>query len=291
MRSVTSPGRARALRIGAHIPGGAGKLVANALACGAEALQIFASNPRGWAPGRVVEAQDEAVREGLREASIGPLFVHAPYLVNLASPDVEFRRRSASMLAWTMRRAESLGAAGVVVHSGAAGATPRAVALRRLRAGARLALEAATGPALVVELTAGGSGTIAARWPEAAEVLDAVDGEPRVGFCFDTCHALAAGYDLTTTAGMRACLAEMRREVGARRLALVHANDSRDPVGSRRDRHWHVGEGTIGIEPFRALLADPAVRRVPIVIETPGDLADDARNIARLRELSAGRGR
>jgi deoxyribonuclease-4 len=163
--------------------------------------------------------------------------------------------------------------------------------LGRLGEGVRRALAAAPGPELVIELTAGGSGTIASRWPEAAEILHALDGEPRVRFCFDTCHALAAGYDLTTPEGLRACLAEMRREVGASRLALVHANDSRDPVGSRRDRHWHVGEGTIGLEPFRALMSDRDIRRVPIVIETPGTLADDLRNIARLRALSAGRGR
>lgn len=267
------------------MPGGLARLVDNALACGAEAVQIFASNPRGWAASRVRPSLDARVRARMGQEGLGPLFVHAPYLVNLASPDPVFRRRSIGALVWTMRRAAALGARGVVVHAGAAGPTPRATALRRLRAGVRRAL-AVPGPDLVIELTAGGAGTLASRWRQAAEVLDALDGHPRARLCLDTCHALAAGYDITGPAGMRSFLREMRREVGAARLALVHANDSRDPPGSRRDRHWHVGEGAIGAEAFRALMRDPAVRRVPVIVETPGGLAGHARNIARLRELA-----
>jgi deoxyribonuclease IV len=271
---------------GAHVPGGVSRLIHNASLCGADVGQIFASNPRGWATPGLDPGADATLREALRKGRLTALFVHAPYLVNLAASDERFRERSAGSLAWTMRRAGEIGAAGVVVHAGAGGAAPRRVALRRVRNALRRALDADDRPSLIVELTAGGRGMVASRWPEAADVLEAVGGHPRVLLCFDTCHALAAGYDLAALEGMTTCLEEMTREVGPDRLALIHANDSRDPIGSRRDRHWHIGQGTIGLEPFRVLLRSQATRTVPVIVETPGRLEDHARNIAKLRSLS-----
>jgi deoxyribonuclease-4 len=270
---------------GAHVPGGASRVIHNASRCGAEVAQIFASNPRGWATPTPDDESGAAIRDALRAGRLGALFIHAPYLVNLAASDDRFRERSAASLAWTMRRAAELGAAGVVVHAGAGGSAPRRVAVRRVRQALLRALDADDRPALIVELTAGGRGTVASRWPEAAEVLAAV-GDNRIRLCFDTCHALAAGYDLRTPEAMAACLEEMRREIGPGRLALIHANDSRDAVGSRRDRHWHIGKGTIGLAPFRTLLESELVRGVPVVVETPGTLDDHARNIALLRSLA-----
>lgn len=266
--------------IGAHVSGGLGKLVENARACGATAVQTFASNPRGWA----MPARDAAVEEVVRRSAPGPVFFHAPYLVNLATSSDENLARSVATLIWTVKRAEACGAAGVVVHAGQTTAG-RAAGLARFEAAARLVLDTPAGVPFVIELTAGGGGALGSRWPQAAELLERVGGDDRVRFCFDTCHAYAAGYDISTAAGMDACLEEMEREIGAGRLALVHANDTRDALGSHRDRHWHVGEGNIGDEGFRALVRRV---RVPLVVETPGKLDEHRRNIERLRGLDAG---
>jgi deoxyribonuclease-4 len=137
---------------------------------------------------------------------------------------------------------------------------------------------------VLIELTAGGSGAVASRWPQAAEVLSILEHHPRVRFCFDTCHAFAAGYDVSTATGLRSCLAEMRREVGADRLALIHANDSKDPLGSRRDRHEHLGRGSIGEECFRTLVQSGLARSVPLVVETP--IEGQTKDIALLRRLA-----
>jgi deoxyribonuclease-4 len=164
---------------------------------------------------------------------------------------------------------------------------PRAEALSRARESLLPLADSAAGEVvMVVELTAGASGAVASRWPQAGELLDALEQHPRVRFGFDTCHAWAAGYDLATPKGMRSCLAEMRREIGVERLALVHANDSRDPVGSKRDRHEHLGRGTMGLEGFRALVRSDAARRVPLIVETPPE--GQPSDIALLRSLAAG---
>jgi deoxyribonuclease-4 len=273
------------LRIGAHVRGGLSRIVTSAREVGAEAIQVFASNARAWGGPPSDPRALQAIGDEVTEAGLGPFFVHSPYLVNPASPNEGFLQRSTQTLAWTFQRAALLGAHGVVVHAGAAGTTtPRAEALSRVRE-SLLPLAAASTVTMVIELTAGGSGAIASRWLQARELLDALEEHPSIRFCFDTCHAFAAGYDLTTPDGMRAFLTEMRREIGVDRLALVHANDSRDPRGSKRDRHEHLGRGTMGLEGFRALVRSGVARRVPLIVETPpeGQPAD----IALLRGLAS----
>jgi deoxyribonuclease-4 len=278
------------VRIGAHVPTrGRGLLgaVEAARACGAEAVQVWGSNPRGWAPPRVPEAAAREFAGRWREAGIGPLFFHAPYVVNVASPSAEFRRRSVELARATVALAEAVGAEGVVVHAGAAGArTDRRGALELAASSLLAAAEAADRVLLLVELTAGGTGSVASTLREARELLDAVDRHPRVALCLDTCHLFAAGYPLDDPYGVARTFAELRSLGLARRVRLVHANDSRFPRGQRRDRHAHIGEGHIGEAGFRAVLADPAVRRCPVVVETPGSLEDHARNIAVLRRLA-----
>lgn len=273
-------------RIGAHVGRGRRGFVTSALEAGCDTIQIFASNPRGWAESAVNARADAELRAGLAAADVAPLFLHAPYLVNVASPDPGVHAKSIRNAAWTMRRAASLGAAGVVVHAGAGGVgSTRAEAIERARAAFVAILETSpAGPLLLVELTAGGTNTIASRWPQAAELLDALAGDQRIRLCFDTCHAHAAGYDLSTPDGAAACWEELGGTVGAERLALVHANDSKDPRGSRRDRHEQVGKGAIGDEGFRALLSHPFARRVPWVVETPP--RHQAEDVARLRRLA-----
>ena len=266
--------------------GGRAVAVEKALERGAETIQIFASNPRQWRlPSTSVEA-DHDLREQMASCDVSPLFLHAPYLVNLASPSDETRERSFRTLEWTMERAAELGACGVVVHAGQRAGGPRPPGLAAVVTAVSDLLESApAGPRLVLELTAGAEGAVANRLPEAGELLDACHGHPRLGLCLDTCHLHAAGVDLRGEQEVEAFVKEVESEVGLDRLALLHANDSPYPLGARRDRHWHIGEGAIGREGFRALVRHPGLREVPVICETPGKLQEDRRNIATLKAL------
>ncbi len=278
----------RGPRIGAHVPvaGGLLKGVANAVAASCETFQIFVSNPRGWAMPEPDPSEDREFRARAAAAGLDPLFVHAPYLVNLASPSDEVYEKSVRALAYQMKRSRELGAAGLVVHTGAeAGGGDRRAAMAKAREALLRLLSREPGPLLLLELTAGGAGTLAATLPEARELLELLDGHPRVGFCLDTCHLFAAGYELRTPGAINALAEEVEREVGWERVHLIHANDSRDPLGSRRDRHWHIGEGEIGREAFRLLVNHPAFSRLPLIVETPGDVPDHRKNVETLRSL------
>jgi deoxyribonuclease IV len=275
--------------IGAHVPT-AGGLARGALKyavkIGAEAIQVFISNPRGWAATPGDPRDDRAFREGCAAGRI-PVFIHAPYLINVGSPTVATVAKSAEALRHALRRGKQIGASGVVVHSGSAIAgTRRPDALDQLRETLLPILdEYPDGPALLIEPTAGGGQALAGRIEQLAEYFEALDGHPRLGVCLDTCHAFAAGHDLAAPGGVRSTLNLLVKTVGRGRLRLVHANDSRDPLGSSRDRHESIGEGTIGPGPFRELFVHPATRNVPVVIETPGGETGQRRDIQLLRAL------
>jgi deoxyribonuclease-4 len=291
------------VRIGAHVSvaGGLGRAVGNAAAAGCESLQVFVSNARGWAPPPVDPAADERFRADLAAAGLGPLFVHAPYLVNFASASPATLERSREVVAATLAKAAAIGAAGVVVHAGQALASGRAAGLNSSRE-ALVALADAIddpagagtppgGPDLVLELTAGTRGALAARFEQMAELLAACDHHPRIKVCMDTCHAQAAGYDLSDPPGATKAMDELFATLGDR-VVLVHANDSRDPPGAGRDRHCPIGTGTIGDQGFTAVLAHPGLAPLPVITETTGDPAQMAADIARLNRLRPnGRGR
>jgi deoxyribonuclease-4 len=277
------------VRIGAHVSvaGGLHRAVGNALAAGCESLQVFTSNARGWAPPPIDPAADERFRAGLEAAGLGPLFVHAPYLVNFASASPVTRERSREVVAATLAKGVAIGAAGVVVHAGAALASGRTAGLATTReALLPLAdtLAVPAGPDLVLELTAGTRGALAARFDEMAELLAACGRHPRLKVCMDTCHAQAAGYDLSDPAGATKALDELFAILGDR-VVLVHANDSRDPVGAGRDRHCPIGTGTIGDPGFAAILAHPGLADLPVITETTGDPAQMAADLTRLNRL------
>jgi deoxyribonuclease IV len=272
------------VRIGAHVSvaGGLHRAVGNASTAGCESLQVFVSNARGWAPPPVDPAGDERFLAELGAAGLGPLFVHAPYLVNFASASPVTRERSLAVVAATLAKAAGIGAAGVVVHAGAALASGRPAGLASTRE-ALLALADAA-PDLVLELTAGTRGALASRFEEMAELLAACDHHPRLKVCMDTCHAQAAGYDLGDPAGAAKALDELFATLGDR-VVLVHANDSRDPVGAGRDRHCPIGTGTIGDQGFAAILAHPGLATLPVITETTGDPDQMAADLTRLKRL------
>jgi len=278
------------MQIGAHLPtrGGLMGAIDSARACGAEAGQMWGSNPRAWAHPRADPDLARRFGEAWRAQGLGALVLHAPYMVNIASPTREFRGRSVALARATVALAEEIGAEGVVVHAGAGGvATPREEAVAAAAASLLAIAEAAKRTSVFVELTAGGGGSVASTYLEARELFDAAAGHDRLALCADTCHLFAAGYRLDTAEGAKACFDEVRSLGMARRLRLIHANDSRYPWGQRRDSHTHIGQGHIGEAGFRAILAHPLVRRCTVLCETPGRLEDHARNIATIRRLAA----
>jgi deoxyribonuclease IV len=285
---VTRPARP----VGAHAPT-AGGLARAALpyldATGAQAVQVFVGNPRGWALSTGDPAEDERFVTGCAERAV-PVYIHASLLVNLGSPTPDTVERSTATLAHCLARGAAIGAAGVVYHAGSAVAEAYAhTALRQVRGALvpLLDLAASNGwPKLLVEPSAGGGRSLVARVEQLGPYLAAVDHHPWLGVCFDTCHAWAAGHDVATTGGMSATLDTLVATCGPDRLLLVHANDSKDTCGSTRDRHENIGKGTIGEAAFSELLAHPATAGVPVIVETPTKgPAGHAADIAILQRL------
>jgi deoxyribonuclease-4 len=264
---------------------------------GAEVIQVFVSNSRGWAAGPGDPAEDA----GLRDSGI-PVFIHATYLINLGSGDPDVAAKSAAAVAHALRRGGEIGARGVVIHTGSAagwparaqepGAGHQDLRERALRQVASLLLPLLgelddDDPDLLLEPMAGQGQMLCARASELAAYLDALGRHPKAGICLDTCHMFAAGHDLTAPGGVSAMLAEVAAAAGAGRVRLVHANDSVLGCGSRRDRHEAIGAGAIGTAVFGELLAHPSLADVPFVVETPGGKAGHARDIGVLKELRA----
>jgi deoxyribonuclease IV len=266
--------------------------LAYADAVAARAVQMFVGNPRGWKLSPGDPAQDALFTAGCTERGI-PSFIHTPYLVNVGSPTEATVEQSIASIAHNLARGAQLGSSGVVVHAGSAVGEDRyESALRQLRERLLPVLDGLPddGPRLLIEPTAGGGKALAATVEDLGPYFEALDFHPMVGVCFDTCHAWAAGHDLPAPGGMTATLDTLVATVGPGRLALVHANDSLDECGSKRDRHATIGEGSIGIEPFAELLAHPSVADVPVVVETPSELdgtswGGHARDIALLCSL------
>jgi deoxyribonuclease-4 len=268
--------------------------LAYAAEVGAEVIQVFVSNPRGWAASPGDAGQDAR----LRESEI-PVFVHATYMINLGSGNPEVAAKSADAVAHALRRGAEIGARGVVVHTGsaagwAAEGDGRERALRQIGEIALPLLDKLgdDDPDLLFEPMAGQGQMLCARAGDLATYLSAVEHHPKAGVCLDTCHLFAAGHDLPAEGGVAAMLGELGTVTGSTvagtgddRVKLVHANDSVLGCGSKRDRHEAIGAGMIGTAPFRELLA--ALPGVPFVVETPGGKAGHARDIATLKELRA----
>jgi deoxyribonuclease-4 len=272
--------------IGAHVSaaGGLRRALPRADAIGAETMQVFVANPRSWAAPKHDADDDEAFRSAAADNGL-PVFVHAPYLINLGSPVPETVSKSVDSLLVSLRRGTAIGARGVVVHAGSAGkGNPRDAALGQVREQLLRTLDAVpkTAP-LLIEPTAGGGGALACNADSLAAYLDVVGPDERVGVCLDTCHMHAAGHDLSTTDGFAAALRAFGRATGHGRVGLVHVNDSRDAAGSRRDRHEALGRGQIGRKPFAALFTSTVTRGVPLIVETAE--ADHAGDIVTLKAL------
>lgn len=277
------------MRIGAHVStaGGISKAIARAQEIGCETIQIFGSSPQSWAFKPVAEAEKEAYRQGISEAGLGPVFLHAIYLINLGTPDQDKLDKGIESLVNYMRLAADLDAAGVIVHPGSHGGRGYdAVFGQTVDAIKRVLDESPEGPRLTLENMAGMGQHIGARFDELGRILKEVDS-PRLGICLDTQHSFAAGHDLTTEDGIKAMISEFDQVIGLENLVAVHANDSKRPCGAGVDRHDNIGDGFIGVAGFETIMADPAFHQVPFFLEVPGfeGKGPDQRNIQILKDI------
>ena len=285
-------------RIGIHtsIAGDIAGALDTAAKLGANALQIFSASPRMWPRGgsRIAEVDAERFRTRREELGLGPVVIHDNYLINLASPDRVMRTRSIQAFHDELIRAVSLGADFLVAHPGCGLGAERDQAISEIAQGMR---QAARGMKLgslriLVENTSGMGSAVGARFEEIKAILDQT-GDLPMGVCLDTAHTLEAGYDITTPEGLELTVAAVDRTVGLHRVFVLHVNDSKTPLGSRVDRHEHIGRGKIGLEAFGRILnharLGPGAQGLPgraFILETPIDKpGDDRRNVRTLWDL------
>ncbi|PWK65982.1 endonuclease IV [Streptomyces sp. CG 926] len=281
--------------VGGHVPvaGGLASVgLTYAREMGAEAVQVFVANPRGWATPVGNPAQDERFRAECAAEAI-PAYVHAPYLINFGSHTEATVEKSVESLRHSLRRGREIGALGVVVHTGSAtGGRPREVAYAQVRERMLPLLDELThddDPFLLLESTAGQGFSLCSLAEDFGPYFEALDHHPKLGICLDTCHIFAAGHDLAEPGGSKVMLDLLVDTVGEGRLKLVHANDSKEGVGAHKDRHANIGQGHIGRDAFAELITHPAMDGVPLIIETPGGKEGHAADVALLKELRGSR--
>lgn len=276
--------------VGTHVQVGKGLVkgaLANAELAGAETIQVFVGNPRGWAHSAGDPDVDRAFRTACATTGMR-VFVHTPYLVNLGSPTPSTYERSVASVAHNLKRAVEIGAEGVVVHTGSCvdeGTLDAAMA--QVREGLLPVLDTlgSDGPWLLLEPTAGQGRSLCAGVEDLEPYLAALDHHPAVGICLDTCHVFAAGAPLDEPGGTTATVDRIVEIAGPGKLRLVHANDSMDVRGAFKDRHQRIGQGHIGLGAFEELFAHPATHGVPFVLETPGSRDADDPQLALLQKL------
>jgi len=280
-------------RIGAHTPtsgGMAKRSIEYARITEAEAIQVFTSNPRGWAMPETNHEADALFRERADELDL-EVYVHAPFLINLGSPTEGTYKNSLASTAYSLKRGQEIGALGVVVHTGSAVNEDFVEgAWKQIHEGMMPILNALSedAPYLLLEPTAGQGQSLVKRLEDLAHYLKALEYHPKVGICLDTCHVFAAGHDIAKKGGMKETLDLLVDVAGEERIQLIHANDSMDVCGALKDRHQNIGEGFIGTDPFKELLAHPAIVNAPLILETPGMEDEHGKEIALLKKLRKG---
>jgi deoxyribonuclease IV len=256
---------------------------------GANALQIFSSSPRTWGQGtsRIAEADAARFRERRRELGLGPVVIHGNYLINMASPNPVLRTRSVQAFHQEAVRAMALGADYLVIHPGSGRDGDRNTAIGAITQGVRQALRGLKlgDLKILIENTAGQGASLGWQFEELKAILDGCR-DVALGICLDTAHVFAAGHDIRTAEGLETALQVIDRHVGLDRVFVVHVNDSKTELGSRVDRHEHIGKGKIGLEAFGRILNHPLLAGRAFILETPIDLpGDDRRNVAALWKL------
>ena len=277
------------VKLGFHvsISGTIDRAVDRATELGCDTFQIFTRNPRSWGFNPLKEGEIEAFREKRIRKGIDPVFVHMPYILNLASPDDEVYRRSVDSLAVELGRCSALGVPFLVTHLGSHRGSGADRGIVRIIEAINTAFDRHHEPVTVLLENGSGSGNlVGSSFEELRMILEGVEDAERVAACFDTCHAFAAGYELRTPRGLGRTLAAFNDTVGIERLKLVHLNDSMGGLSTGIDHHEHIGLGEIGDEGFRGILHSQ-LADVPMIMETPeDDRRSDADNMRKARELA-----
>ena len=279
------------MRLGAHmsIVGGVDEAILRGHEVGCDTIQIFTRSPRQWRPRVLKDEEILHFQQNRERTGVRPVIAHDCYLINLGSPDEDLWRKSLGVLVEELRHCEALDIPYLVIHPGSHVGTGEEVGLRRIAQ----ALDQACGEAkrrrvdILLEITAGQGTNLGYSFAQLAQLLELVVDDSWLGICFDTCHAFAAGYELRTREGYEATFGEMDELIGLQRLKFIHLNDSKGDLGSRLDRHEHIGRGALGLEPFRMLLNDERFQELPMVLETPKGPKDkeDRENLKVLRSL------
>ncbi|MBL8151338.1 MAG: deoxyribonuclease IV [Blastocatellia bacterium] len=279
------------LKLGVHtsISGGLTKAIERASHLGCSTLQIFSRNPRGWLAKPLAKEELENFRRAHADSNLAPLVIHACYLINLAANDQETRHKSVEAFRDEVERAVQIGADFLVVHPGATKGASFEEGLDKccnsIKESIRgLNLKKLT---ILIENTAGQGSSIGCSFNQIKEIVAACNSLP-VSVCLDTCHSYASGYNIATDEGFHQAMKEIEDSFGFDQIKVVHCNDSKVALGSRVDRHWHIGEGEIGVKGFELLLKEPRLRKIPLILETPIDkLHDDAWNINRIKDIAS----
>ena len=281
------------LLAGAHmsIAGGAYKALERGKRVGCRTIQIFLKNSNQW-KAKALEEQDRLLFQKTQECSgIRPVVAHDSYLINLASPDSHLRRKSLNAFVEEMKRANFLGIPYLVLHPGAHKGSGTQKGINRVAKALRQALDLVEPPVtILLENTAGQGSSLGSRFEQLAAILEQMRNPDRVGVCLDTCHAFAAGYDIRTEEGYEETIGELDRLIGIKKILAFHVNDSKKELGSRVDRHFHIGKGFIGLDAFRFLVNDRRFAAVPKILETPKGVGErqDMRNLSTLQSLFRG---
>lgn len=279
------------MKVGAHVSTAGGLVTAfdRALNMGAETIQIFGSAPQSWRRKEFSEEEVGGFRARMAETGIEPVFIHGVYLINLASANPELLAKSVDVLAWSVALCSRIGALGSIFHVGSHKGAGFEQVLPQIVGAVRQVLEATPEDAWVIlENSAGMGGSVGSKLSELGAIMREVDSA-RLKVCFDTEHAYAAGYDVASKGGLEATLEELDRETDLGNLVAVHANDSKTPLGGGVDRHENIGEGHIGRDGFEVIMAHPALRHIPFLLEVPGfeKQGPDRENVDILKAVRA----
>jgi deoxyribonuclease-4 len=279
------------MKFGAHmsISGGLYKAFGHGERAGCDTIQIFSKNQQQWRSKPLTEDEIGRFHAERTRTGMGPLVVHDSYLINLASPNDELWEKSIAAFGDELERCQALGIPYLVTHPGAHMGTGEQAGLARVSIALNRLFAAGVGGEVLVllETTAGQGSSLGHRFEHLAQLIELSEHNQRLGVCVDTCHILAAGYDIRTPEAYAATFAEFDQLVGLGRIKCFHVNDSQKGLGSHVDRHAQIGEGEVGLEAFRALVNDPHFAELPLILETPKgeDLAEDITNLALLRGL------
>jgi len=277
------------MRVGlhVHVAGGYAKAVEHAKAVGAAAMQVFSTNPRSYRRTAIDAASLEAFAQLRREADLDPCAIHTPYLVNLASADPKISQGSLGLLKHDLAVAARGGMRFVNTHLGSYGTRDRAEGFAAICRALEAALADIEPDVFLVLENSAGAGNLAGGTLEELGAFVRAVPHPQLGICLDTAHAWATGYEINSKAGVDRFIDEASKQIGIDRVLMFHFNDTQVPLGASRDRHWHIGEGSIGFEGFRALLAHPELRRKTAILETPGTDEDDLRNMQTIHVIQS----